>query len=193
MPAGDLVDDVEPAIGRAFAAAVAALGARVERRPIPALDAARAAFDAHGSLVAHEAWRTHAALLDSRDAERLDPVVLRRLRDGRALPPQGHDALLAERARLQAELAAQLRGGVLLLPPPRSRRPRSRRSSTTSSGSSTPNARALRTTMPASYLDMPGVALPLATGSLLVTGASGTDDAVLATALAVEAETTPPG
>jgi aspartyl-tRNA(Asn)/glutamyl-tRNA(Gln) amidotransferase subunit A len=187
VPDGGFADDVEPAIGRAFAAAVAALGARVERRPIPALDAALAAFDAHGSLVAHEAWRTHAALLDGGDAERLDPVVLRRLRDGRALAPEGRDALLAERARLQAELATQLRGGVLLLPTAPIDAPPIAPIAHDVERFLATNARALRTTMPASFLDMPGVALPLAAGSLLVTGASGTDDAVLATALAVEA------
>lgn len=194
LPAGDLVDDVEPAVATAFAAAIAALeaaGIAVERRAIPALDAARAAFEAHGSLVAHEAWRTHAALLDSADAERLDPVVLRRLRDGRALPATGRDALLRERERLQAALRRDLGDAILLapttpiLPPPVApiEHDVERFLAT--------NARALRTTMPASYLDMPGVALPLPgegpPASLLVTGASGGDDRVLAAALAVEA------
>jgi aspartyl-tRNA(Asn)/glutamyl-tRNA(Gln) amidotransferase subunit A len=194
VPAGELVDDVEPAVAAAFAAAIAALdaaGVAVERRPIPALDAARAAFVTHGSLVAHEAWRTHAALLDGPDAERLDPVVLRRLRDGRALAATGRDALLAERTRLQAALRDQLGDALLLVPttpivaPPLApiERDVERFLAT--------NARALRTTMPASYLDMPGVALPLPAdgppASLLVTGASGDDDRVLAAAQAIEA------
>jgi aspartyl-tRNA(Asn)/glutamyl-tRNA(Gln) amidotransferase subunit A len=187
VPDGAFADDVEPAVGRAFAAAVAALGVPVRRRAIPALDAARAAFDAHGSLVAHEAWRTHAALLDGPDAERLDPVVLRRLRDGRALAPGGHAALLAARPRLQAALADQLRGALLLLPTAPIDAPPLAPIEHDVERFLAVNARALRTTMPASYLDMPGVALPLAEGSLLVTGAAGDDDRVLATALAVEA------
>ena len=94
---GDLVDDVEPAVAEVFAAALATLahaGAAIERRPLAAVAAARALLDEHGSLVAHEAWRAHRALLESADAERLDRRVLRRLRDGRALAAQGHDALL---------------------------------------------------------------------------------------------------
>jgi aspartyl-tRNA(Asn)/glutamyl-tRNA(Gln) amidotransferase subunit A len=55
------------------------------------------------------------------------------------------------------------------------------------------NARTLRITMPTSYLDAPGAALPIGAAeaglpaSLLVSGPSGADDAVLAAALAAEA------
>jgi aspartyl-tRNA(Asn)/glutamyl-tRNA(Gln) amidotransferase subunit A len=55
------------------------------------------------------------------------------------------------------------------------------------------NARTLRITIPTSYLDAPGVALPIGPAeaglpaSLLVSGPSGADDRVLAGALAAEA------
>jgi aspartyl-tRNA(Asn)/glutamyl-tRNA(Gln) amidotransferase subunit A len=55
------------------------------------------------------------------------------------------------------------------------------------------NARTLRTTMAASYLDTPGVSLPIGPAehglpaALLLTGPAGADDRVLAAALRVEA------
>ena len=68
VPAGDLVDDVEPAVAAAFAAALDALGAagaRIERRPLAALDRTLALIAEHGGPVAHEAWRVHEALLEA--------------------------------------------------------------------------------------------------------------------------------
>ena len=116
-----------PSVAARFAAdldALAAAGARMQRRPLAALDRARALLAEHGGMVAHEAWRGHVALLDSLDAdgrdgaqrERLDPPVLRRLREGRALPAAGYDALVRERPGVQAALADELAGALVALP-----------------------------------------------------------------------------
>ena len=148
----------------AFAAALAALadaGAAIERRPLAALAAVRALLDEHGSLVAHEAWRVHRALLDGPDAERLDRRVLRRLRDGRALPPEGHDALLRERPRLQAPLAAELDGALAVWPAVRHAAPELEPLERDDELFARVNLSTLRNTMPGSFLDMPGVALPM--------------------------------
>ena len=100
---------------RCRVAALADAGAAIERRPLPVLAAVDELQDVRGSLVAHEAWRANRALLDGPDAERLDPRVLRRLREGRALDPAGRDALLRERPALQAALAAQLDGALAVV------------------------------------------------------------------------------
>lgn len=194
VPDGDLVDDVEPAVAAAFAAALSALagGAVIERRPLAAVEAARTLLDRHGSLVAHEAWRVHRALLDSSDAERLDRRVLRRLRDGRALPPQDHEALLRERPRLQAELAAELGGAFAAWPTVRHPAPELEPLERDDELFARMNLSTLRSTMPGSFLDMPGVALPIGEDSaglplsLLLSGPPGSDDRVLAAALAAE-------
>jgi aspartyl-tRNA(Asn)/glutamyl-tRNA(Gln) amidotransferase subunit A len=189
----ELAGEAEPGVAAAFAGAVAALeaaGAVVERRPLPALAAARRAFDEHGSLVAHEAWRVHRALLESPDAERLDPRVLRRLRDGRALPPAGRDALLRARPALQARLAADLGDALALFPTVGHVSPELAPLERDDDHFARTNLRTLAATMPGSYLDMPGVALPigpdLPPASLLVSGPPGADARVLAAALAVE-------
>ena len=196
MPDGELVDDVEPAVAAAFAAALDALGAagaRIERRPLAALERARALIAEHGGPVAHEAWRVHAALLERPDAERMDPPVLRRLREGRALPPEGYAALLRARPGLQAGLAAELGPALAILPTAPHVAPELAPLEHDVERFLAVNARTLRTTLPASFLDMPGVALPTGAGagglpaSVLLTGASGADDRVLAAALAVEA------
>jgi aspartyl-tRNA(Asn)/glutamyl-tRNA(Gln) amidotransferase subunit A len=183
----------EPDVAAAFSGAVARLvdaGAVVERRPLPALAAARRRFEEHGSLVAHEAWRVHRALLDSPDAERVDRRVLRRLRDGRALPPGGRDALLRDRGALQAALAAELDGALALWPTVPHVAPELAPLERSDEHFARTNLRTLSATMPASYLDMPGVALPIGPGtqpaSVLVSGPPGADERVLAAALAVE-------
>ena len=116
---GPPVDDLDPGVAAAFAAALdalAAAGAEVERRPVAALEETMELLATHGLLVAHEAWRTHEALLDSPGAAGLDRRVLRRLRDGRALPPAGRTALLDARPRVQATLERELGGALLLTP-----------------------------------------------------------------------------
>jgi aspartyl-tRNA(Asn)/glutamyl-tRNA(Gln) amidotransferase subunit A len=196
VPEGDLVDDVEPAVASAFAAALAALadaGAAIEHRPLAAVAASRALQDEHGILVMHEAWRVHRALLDSGDAERLDRRVLRRLRDGRALPPHGRDVLLRERPRLQAALAAELGDALALWPTVPHAAPELAPLERDDELFAHVNTRTLRNTIPASFLDMPGVALPMGTNEagmplgLLLSGPPRSDDRVLPAALAAEA------
>ena len=194
VPDGAIVDDVEPAVAQAFSAAVAALadaGAAIERRALRALDAVPALFEEHGSLVAHEAWRVHSALVDGADAAALDPRVLRRLRDGRALPPAGRDLLLRERRRLQAALAAELGDALAVWPAVRHPPPLLEPLERDADLFARVNSSTLRATIPASFLDMPGVALPLRTDGppvgLLLSGPPHADDRVLAAALAVEA------
>jgi aspartyl-tRNA(Asn)/glutamyl-tRNA(Gln) amidotransferase subunit A len=215
VPEGDLVDDVEPAVAEAFAAAVAALaraGFAIERKSLAALDDARALQAEYGSLVAHEAWRVHRKLLDSADADEageadagderaargsIDRRVLRRLRDGRALPAGGRDALLRERPLRQAALAAELGDALTLWPTVRHAAPRLEPLERDDDLFAEVNVGTLRATIPASYLDMPGIALPTGTDaaglplSALLSGPPDADDRVLAAALAAEAALRP--
>jgi aspartyl-tRNA(Asn)/glutamyl-tRNA(Gln) amidotransferase subunit A len=196
VPAGDLVDDVDPGVAACFAAALDALadaGAEIVRRPLAALDDARALLAEHGSIVGHEAWRVHAALLDSPDARRIDRRVMRRLRDGRALPAAGYDALLRERPRVRAALAAELGPALVVLPTAPHVAPEIAALERDDDFFMAVNTRTLRATLATSYLDMPGVSLPMGAAEdglpagLLLTGPSGEDDRVLAAALSAEA------
>jgi aspartyl-tRNA(Asn)/glutamyl-tRNA(Gln) amidotransferase subunit A len=119
--------------------------------------------------------------------------VLRRLREGRALAPSGYDALLRERPRVQAALAAELGPALAVLPAAPHVAPEIAPLERDDDHFMAVNRRTLRATLATSFLDMPGVSLPMGVNAgglpagLLVTGASGADDRVLAAALAAEA------
>ena len=193
---GDPVEPLDPGVAAALAAAAGALaaaGAIVERRPVAALAETMTLLRGHGLLVAHEAWRVHEALLDGPDAERLDRRVLRRLREGRALPAAGYATLLEARPRVQAAFARELAGALLLTPAAPHVAPAIAPLEADDEVFLATNATTLRITMPTSFLDAPGVALPIGPAeaglpaSLLVSGPSGCDDRVLSAAVAVEA------
>ena len=196
VPAGEASEDLTPGVARAFADALARLtaaGARVEHAPLPAFDAAIALMDEHGTLVAAEAYRAHAALVNGPDADRLDHRVRDRLRGSRAVFEHGYLPLLEARAALQRRLAAELGpDGLMLCPAVRHVAPAIAPLDADPERFARVNLRTLRTTMPASYLDMPGVSLPMGPGEdglptgLLVSGAPGTDDDVLVAAQALE-------
>jgi aspartyl-tRNA(Asn)/glutamyl-tRNA(Gln) amidotransferase subunit A len=196
VPDGLLVDDVEPAVAGRFQAAVdalAAAGARVERRPVEALDRALELKDEHGTIVAAEAWRTHADLVDGPQADALDPRVRTRIRAGRGVLGRDYDALLAERAPLQRRLKNELGRALVVLPTVRHTAPELEPLERDDDLFSRVNMSTLRATMAASYLDMPGVSLPIDVDGeglpvgLLVSAPPDEDEGVLAAALAVEA------
>jgi aspartyl-tRNA(Asn)/glutamyl-tRNA(Gln) amidotransferase subunit A len=196
MAEGDPVEPLDPGVAAAVGAAadaLAAAGAVIERRPVAALARAMALLRTHGMLVAHEAWRVHEALLDGPEPERLDRRVLRRLREGRALPAEGYAALQEARPRVQAAFADELAGALLLTPAAPHVAPEIAPLEADDDLFLATNATTLRITMPTSFLDAPGVALPIGMAeaglpaSLLVSGPSGDDDRVLAVAMAVEA------
>jgi aspartyl-tRNA(Asn)/glutamyl-tRNA(Gln) amidotransferase subunit A len=193
IPEGELVDDVEPAVRARFEAAVSGLdrgGAKVERRPLPALEAAQELMDAHGTVVVAEASRTHADLAAGPDADALDPRVLRRIRAGRDVDLE---PLLRERPGLQDQVTAELGGAFVVFPTVRHTAPELEPLERDDELFARVNLRTLRATMLASYLDLPGVSLPIGVDEaglpigLLVSSPPGGDDGVLDAALAVEA------
>lgn len=215
IPEGELVDDAEPAVRARFEAAIGALerggaaverrplpsreaavsglergGAKVERRPLPSLEAAQALMDEHGTVVVAEASRTHAQLAAGPDGDALDPRVLRRIRAGGDVDLE---PLLRERRGLQDQVTAELRGAFVLFPTVRHTAPELEPLERDDELFARTNLRTLRNTMLASYLDLPGVSLPIGVDEaglpigLLVSGPPGGDDGVLDAALAVEA------
>ena len=193
VASGELVDEAQPGVAARFEEALGALeraGAVVPRRPVGALQEAGRLLDEHGTIVAAEAAAVHADLLAGPDAERIDRRVLRRLRGGQAMTA---DMLFARRAALQAQLAEELDGAYLAMPTVRHTAPELAPLERDDELFAEVNMRTLRGTMLASYLDMPGVALPIGLAedglpaSLLLSAPSGGDDALLELALGAEA------
>lgn len=187
---------VEPAVRANLLAAVERLrsaGALLEVRPLPAFQASLQLIADHGWLGAAEAFALHQSLLDSPEAEHLDPRVRRRLEAARTMPASQLLKLYQARRVLQQQLQAELDGALLLTPTVAHVAPPLAPLEADDSLFALTNLATLRLTMPGSLLDMPGVSLPsgrdaqgLPTGVLLSLP-QGEDARLLRAALSVEA------
>jgi aspartyl-tRNA(Asn)/glutamyl-tRNA(Gln) amidotransferase subunit A len=149
-------------------------------------------IEQHGWLGAAEAFALHHALLDSGEAEFLDPRVRRRLETARHMPASQLLKLYAGRESLQAQLTLELDGAVLITPSVAHVAPPFLPLLADDELFARTNLATLRLTMPGSLLNMPGVSLPsgrdaqgMPTG-LLLSAPAGEDARLLRAALAVE-------
>lgn len=189
------LEGIEPAVRNNLLRAVdqlKAAGARVELRPSPTFQATLELIKHQGWLGAFEAFALHQALLDSADAEQLDPRVRRRLEAARALPASQLIALTDARRRLQQQLIDDLDGAVLITPTVAHVAPALAPLEADDALFVSTNLATLRLTMPGSFLDMPGVSLPSGRDALglpiglLLSAPSGEDARLLRAALSVE-------
>jgi len=186
---------VEDAVGVNLLRAVEGLraaGAYVVVGPCLAFQAAMTLIEQHGWLGAAEAFALHHALLDSGEAEFLDPRVRRRLETARHMPASQLLKLYAGRESLQAQLTLELDGAVLITPSVAHVAPPFLPLLADDELFARTNLATLRLTMPGSLLNMPGVSLPsgrdaqgMPTG-LLLSAPAGEDARLLRAALAVE-------
>ncbi|TVT90682.1 amidase [Pseudomonas sp. RGB] len=189
------LEDIEPAVRNNLLRAmdlIKAAGALIEVRPSATFQAALNLIKQDGWLGSFEAFALHEALLDSRDADLLDPRVRRRLEAARSLPASQLLHLIDERRRLQCQLVDELDGAVLITPTVAHVAPPLAPLEADDELFVKTNLATLRLTMPGSLLDMPGVSLPsgrdalgLPTG-LLLSAPSGEDARLLRVALSVE-------
>ena len=187
--------DAEPAVRNNLLRAVEQLkaqGALVEERECPTFQATLDLIKHHGWLGAFEAFALHETLLDSPDAELLDPRVRRRLETARSLPASQLIHLTDARRRLQQQLVDDLDGAILITPTVAHVAPPLAPLAGDDDLFVNTNLATLRLTMPGSLLDMPGVNLPsgrdaqgLPTG-LLLSAPTGEDARLLRAALSVE-------
>ncbi|MFL1556903.1 amidase [Pseudomonas sp. O64] len=189
------LEDIEPAVRNNLLRAVdqlKAAGALIEVRASATFQATLNLIKQDGWLGSFEAFALHEALLDSRDAEQLDPRVRRRLEAARALPASQLLHLIDARCRLQYQLVDELDGAFLITPTVAHVAPPLAALEANDDLFVKTNLATLRLTMPGSLLDMPGVALPsgrdalgLPTG-LLLSAPTGEDARLLRAALSVE-------
>ena len=189
------LEDIEPAVRNNLLRAVdqlKAAGALIEVRASATFQATLNLIKQDGWLGSFEAFALHENLLDSRDAELLDPRVRRRLEAARELPASQLLHLIDARRRLQLQLVDELDGAVLITPTVAHVAPALAPLQADDDLFVKTNLATLRLTMPGSLLDMPGVSLPsgrdalgLPTG-LLLSAPSGEDARLLRAALSVE-------
>lgn len=166
----------EAALGRLSAA-----GWTLVRRPLRALDEVVALFREHGTLVAAEAARYFAPLLDGPRAKLVYWPVLRRLVEGSTI----RDATLALLRERRAPLAALLREelgdcALAVLPTTPVPAPEWPADPLDAAWFARTNRAVLALTMPFSYLDAACASLPCGGASgLQVVAPSGEDDRLL--------------
>lgn len=189
------LEDIEPAVRNNLLHSVDQLtahGALIEVRPSATFQATLNLIKHQGWLGSFEAFALHEALLDSPDAEQLDPRVRRRLEAARSLPASQLLHLVDARRRLQQQLVDDLDGAILITPTVAHVAPPLAPLEADDDLFVKTNLATLRLTMPGSLLDMPGVTLPsgrdaggLPTG-LLLSAPTGEDARLLRAALSVE-------
>ncbi len=189
------LEGIEPAVRSNLLHAVDQLnaaGALITVRRSATFEATLELIKHHGWLGSFEAFALHETLLDSADAEQLDPRVRRRLEAARTLPASQLVHLLDARRRLQQQLIDDLDGAILITPTVAHVAPALAPLEADDELFVQTNLATLRLTMPGSLLDMPGVTLPsgrdalgLPTG-LLLSAPTGEDARVLRAALSVE-------
>ncbi|WP_132807384.1 amidase [Tepidamorphus gemmatus] len=196
VPTNVVFEEAEPAVTATFEAALerlAAAGIAIDRRALPVLDDVRDLFARHGTLVAAEAHDGLAAMVTGPDAEAIDRRVVARARLGGRIGAEDRAALIAGRTRLMAAAAQAVPAGSLIaFPTVACVAPRLAPLEADDETFFAVNARVLRNTMLASFLDWCGVTIPCGTDAdgmptgFLLNAPSGHDDALLAFAGHVE-------
>lgn len=181
--------DLEPAVAQnllAFSDLLRSRGTLVERRVIPSVGSARAAIAKFGWPGGVEAAAFHRDLLASRERALIDPRVVARLDIAAATPPENMIALRRIRTGLIRALRHELDGAILIQPTVPHVAPLLAPLASDNELFARVNLKTLSMAMIGSFLDMPGLALTSGIDSqglptsVLLTAASGSDDAVLA-------------
>lgn len=168
-------------------------GLPCERQHFEVFDAVARAFENHGTLVAAEAGHELERYSAPEQMQRMDPFVHQRLVAARAMSAHQLAALLQIRKSLTQSFALLPANLVFIFPTTPTTAPAlSGLHSLTQIVAA--NSAALRHTMPASFLDMPGIAMPsgideagLPTGVLL-SSRRGNDQMLLSIAEQLEAQ-----
>ena len=164
---------------------LSAAGIRVRRSAAPVFQTVSELLERHGTPILPEAMTIHRAILESENRAGMDAIVENRLSRWRTFDVRDYIILLWERQSLIKRVSEEFPNAVFMwptvaIPPPRfSEIEEVRRFEET-------NRLVLRNTLPGSFLDMPGVTIPIGVdGSglpigALISGPSGEDDRVLA-------------
>ncbi|MES2937732.1 MAG: amidase family protein [Pseudomonadota bacterium] len=142
-----------------FMARVADAGFACEEARVVALEQVMDAFAAHGTLVAAEAAHELRAFTEPAVARHVDPFVQRRLAAAREMRAHDLIALQQLRHRLLQEAASVPQDVIYVFPTTPATAP-ALAALHTPERIAAANASALSHTMPCSFLDMPGIALP---------------------------------
>jgi aspartyl-tRNA(Asn)/glutamyl-tRNA(Gln) amidotransferase subunit A len=195
IPMTIVLDDCDDAAIRHFESAIERLGkagARIERKPMPAFEKILRTIAERGHLLGAEALHVHHKLVNSDDAQRMDPRVQKRIKLAEKMSAVDLVEVLHVRKEATAETNAQIGDAIVAFP--------------TVAHVAKPlaplvenmdeffkvNMKTLRNTMLGNFLDWCGVTIPSGRDredmpvGLLLSATHGRDSALLAAALAAE-------
>lgn len=196
VPETVVFDEIEPEVAVAFEKGLKRLekgGARIRRMAFPAFAEIFALMAAHGPLVTAEAFALHRERLASEAAERMDQRVVVRCRLGEKITTASYIALLEARARLIADMEAEIGGtAVIAYPTLPHVAPKLAPLLSDDEAFFKMNGLTLRNTLVGNFLDWCGVSLPCGTGAagmpvgLLLSALPNRDDHLLGISLSAE-------
>lgn len=195
IPQSVVFDEVDPqilAVFDRFVSGLRARGAEIRCQDFPIFHEVQRLFGDHGTIAVAEAATIHEGLLNSERAALMDPRVRSRMQTSRQHSVADYIKLQWARRRLSHDIASILQGRLLLFPTVAIQPPALAEIETCDEVFSKINLAALRNTMIGSYLDMPGISIPVgytAQGmpvGVLISGPSGTDDRILSAARVIE-------
>jgi len=188
--------DYEAQVLAAFEGALtrlAAAGALIEWRALPALDAVLDIARRAGGLATREAYLLHEKRLNGPEAAAMDHRVVFRMRHGAETDPAAEAALVARRADLIRETRKAIGAGTLIAFPTVTHvAPPIAPLEADDNLFVATNGRTLRNTMLGNFLDWCGVSIPCGTGEakmpigFLLSALGQEDTFLLAAALAAE-------
>jgi aspartyl-tRNA(Asn)/glutamyl-tRNA(Gln) amidotransferase subunit A len=195
VPTNVVFDGAEPAVVANFEAALsrlAAAGARVERRPLKALDGVLEALARNGALVNAEALHVHRQRVAGPQADDIDRRVVKRIRLAETMLAVDLVDLLFARGQLIAQAGAEIGDAYVAYPTTAHVAPPLAPLEADDDLFAATNMKTLRNTMLGNFLDWCGVALPSGRDgdgmptSFLLSATHGGDEAVLSAALTAE-------
>jgi aspartyl-tRNA(Asn)/glutamyl-tRNA(Gln) amidotransferase subunit A len=120
VPTNVVFDDCEQAVAANFEAALVRLegaGVAIEKRSLPVFDEILDLSARHGTIAAAEAFALHKARVESADADRIDRVVVKRIRLAQTIPMVDYIALMQARVRLMEQTRLMMSGPCVVAMP----------------------------------------------------------------------------
>lgn len=195
VPEGFVMEGLSTEVATTFQRSLERLeraGVRIRHTSIPALDTAAAMLRDLGSIVAADAFQEHRRIMDSSDAELMDPRVSARIEIGRTMSAADLVTLQRQRALGMQQIRMTLNDAFLAMPTTPDTAPLMSAFEGNDAAFVHHNMRANRNTSIGSFYDLPGLAIPNgrnAAGlptSFLLSASSGADSLLLAAGMAVE-------
>jgi aspartyl-tRNA(Asn)/glutamyl-tRNA(Gln) amidotransferase subunit A len=195
-PTNVVLDDCEPAVLANFEAALTRLaraGATVERGPMPIFDEILVLSARHGTIVAAEAYALHKTRVEGPEASGIDRRIVKRIRLAHTMPMVDYIAIMQARSRLIEQGRRLLSGRCLVaIPTVPHVAPSIAALEADDELFFRVNAKTLRNTMLGNFLGWCGVSFPTGADAdglptaLLLSGAPGADEQLLALSLSAE-------